>query len=94
MAVPHYTKANSVRSNGSETESLTGINSRRFSSQRKPRHSLDITNSIDCNNNDPLKPHNQSDQAGDSIQWPAASKMREMLANDGQVVTTAKPLSK
>ena len=93
MVIPYYTKANSVQSNGSDPDSLNGVKGRRLGSQRKPRHGMDLTQSIDCNDNQPLKPHNQNETIGDPIQYPAASKMREMLANEGMIVTPQKPIS-
>lgn len=94
MVIPYYTKANSVRSNGSDPDSINGHKGGRLGTQRKPRHGMDLTQSINCNDNKPLKPHNQNEVIGDAIQYPAASKMREMLANDGMIVAPPKPLSK
>lgn len=87
LIIPYYPKANSVRSNGSETESLNAFNVRRQNMPvRKPlRQSMDLTLSIDCNSNTPLKPHNQNEGVAGNIQYPVASKMREMLANDGKI---------
>ena len=83
MAAPlHPHKANSVRSNASDTQSLKDFNNKRQLPNRKFRQSVDLTQSIDCNNNEPLKPRDQNEPIGETIQYPAASKMREMLSTD------------
>ena len=85
MVIPTYLhKASSVRSNISDTQSLNEYNSRR-QTNRKLRQSVDLTQSIDCNNNEPLKPRDQNEPVGETIQYPVASKMREMLATDSSM---------
>lgn len=93
MVIPLYPKAKSVRSNSSDTQSLNEFNNRRRTSNRRLRHSVDLSQSIDCNNNARLKPRDQNEPIGDAIQYPAASKMREMLATDSSL-PMEKPVGK
>lgn len=85
MVIPFYPRASSVKSNNSDAQSLNDYSRRGHASNRKLRQSVDLSQSIDCNNNRPLKPRSQNELIGEAIQYPSASKMREMISTDSQM---------